>query len=421
MEALLRAHADINGAYGGGYYSTPLMVACNRGQAACAELLLAWGARDNVFVEGEAKKTALDFAVQCKLPGGQECEALLKRCEEDEEFLRSELAHVLRSEQRPKSAAKLKKLDLQQKKMEEERLQRIGERFGASSVEKADTVLQLRLRLALSLGDDAFIAKWLRDGGREALHKPCLKDTWILTTAAAHGCSPIVERLLEARASPDPPEDAIGNFPLLASCSSGSVACIEALLEHRADPQRSRSSDGRTAMEQAVFADHEECKSFFSTYESAKVANAQLAARFELQLSQALSDVEEARDSPDADFEALLESLRCTIKACEKGACDRLLKLARVLCEDLQKAAKEAARQQAVQGAVAALRSAYERARAHEDAAGGAEAHAGEAEVCLAALKQSISEHAERLHASSSAEATQLLLDAKALRERLAS
>ena len=249
-------------------------------------------------------------------------------------------------------------------------MQRIGERFGASSVEKADTVLQLRLRLALSLGDDAFIAKWLRDGGREALHKPCLKDTWILTTAAAHGCSPIVERLLEARANPDPPEDAIGNFPLLASCSSGSVGCIEALLEHHADPQRSRSSDGRTAMEQAVLADHEECKSVFSTYESAKVANAQLAARFELQLSQALSDVEEARDSPDADFEALLESLRGTIKACEKGACDRLLKSARVLCEDLQKAAKEAARQQAVQGAVAALRSAYERARTHEDAAG---------------------------------------------------
>ena len=71
--------------------------------------------------------------------------------------------------------------------------------------------------------------------------------------------------------------------------------------------------------------------------------------------------------------------------------------------------------------AAEALRSAYERARAHEDAAGGAEAHAGEAEACLAALKQSISDQTERLHASPSAEATQLLLDAKALRERLTS
>ena len=66
-----------------------------------------------------------------------------------------------------------------------------------------------------------------------------------------------------------------------------------------------------------------------------------------------------------------------------------------------------------MQGAVAALRSAYGRARAHdEDAAAGAEGHAGEAEACLAALKQAISEHAERLHAerlhgSPSAETTQ--------------
>ena len=95
---------------------------------------------------------------------------------------------------------------------------------------------------------------------------------------------------------------------------------------------------------------------------------------------------------------------------------------AHALCDELQKAAQAAAKQQAVQGAVAALRSAYERARAHdEDAAAGAEGHAGEGEACLAALKQAIREHAEVLHASPSAETTQLLLDAKALRERLAS
>ena len=415
MEVLLRAHADINGADIN--HHTPLMAACFLGETSCAKLLLDWGARHSLVDDG--KQSALDFAGQCTLPGGRECEALLKRREEDEEFLHSTLAHVLRSEKRPKSAAKLKKSD--QKKLEEERLQRIGERLGASSVDKADTVLQLRLRLAVSEDDDAFIAKWLRDGGREALHKPCLKDTWILTAAAAHGRSLTVERLLKARANPDPPEDAIGNFPLLASCSSGNKACIVALLEHRADPQRSRRSDGRTAIEQAVWADHEECKQALSTYESAKVARAQLEEKIDQQLSQALSDVDEARDLPGADCEALLESLRGTIKTCEKGACDRLLNSARLLCDELQKAAKEAARQQAVQGAVAALRSAYEHARTHEDEAGGAEAHAGEAEACLAALKQSISEHAERLHASPSAETTQLLLDAKALRVRLAS
>ena len=66
-----------------------------------------------------------------------------------------------------------------------------------------------------------------------------------------------------------------------------------------------------------------------------------------------------------------------------------------------------------MQGAVAALRSAYERARAHnEDAAAGAEGHAGEAEACLAALKQAISEHAEVLHASPSAETRQASVSA---------
>ena len=213
----------------------------------------------------------MDFAVRCELPGGPACVALLRRHEEDDEFLRSNLALPLQNEPRPKSAAKLKKSDQQQKKLEEERLQRIGERLGetlgASSADKAETVQQLRLRLAVRLGDDAHIAKWLRDSGREALRKPCLKDTWILTAAAARGHSLIVERLLKARASPDPPEDAIGNFPLLASCSSGSMACINALLEHSADPERSRISDGRTPMQQAVFAGHEECNRAFSAHE----------------------------------------------------------------------------------------------------------------------------------------------------------
>ena len=416
---MLRAHADINGAYNGIKYHTPLMVACFKGHTACAELLVDWGARD-IFVSKE-KESALDFAKRCELPGGRECEALLKRCEEEEEFLSSELAHVLQSEQKPKSASKLKKSDQQQKQLEEQRLQRIGERLGAASADKADKVLQLRLWRAVRKGDDGFIVKWLRDGGREDLHKPCLNDTWILTAAAAHGRCLIVERLLKARASPDPPEDAFGNFPLLASCSSGSGPCVNVLLEHRADPQRSRASDGRTAMEQAILADHEDCSSFLAAREKLSAAEAKIAASFDQQLSQALSDIEEARHLPGADVEALAKSLLDTIKTCEEGAAERLLKSARSLCDDLQKAAKEAARQQAVQGAVAAIRSAYKHARAHEDAAGSAEADAGEAESCLAALKQSISEHAERLHASPSAEATQLLLDAKALRVRLAS
>ena len=319
MEALLRAHADVNGDYSGKAYP-PLLAASYLGHAACVELLLAWGARsDNVVVqeEGGAKESAMDFAVRCERPGGPECVALLKRHEEDVEFLRSNRALPLQNEARPKSAAKLKKSDQQQKKLEEERLQRIGERLGetlgASSAGKADAVQQLRLGLAVSLGDDAYIAKWLRDGGREALRKPCLKDTWILTAAAARGHSLIVERLLKARASPDPPEDAIGNFPLLASCSSGSMACINALLEHSADPQRSRISDGRTPMEQAVLAGHEDLKRTFSAHERLKLAKAQLAEKTDQELSQAISDITNAAESPDADFEALLETPPLTL------------------------------------------------------------------------------------------------------------
>ena len=312
MEALLRAHADVNGDYSGKAYP-PLLHACSLGRAACVKLLLAWGARSDSFVvreEGGAKESAMDFAMRCERPGGPECVALLKRHEEDVEFLRSDRALPLQNEARPKSAAKLKKSDQQQKKLEEERLQRIGERLGetlgASSAGRVDAVQQLRLRLAVSLGDDAYIAKWLRDGGREALRKPCLKDTWILTAAAARGHSLIVERLLKARASPDPPEDAIGNFPLLASCSSGSMACIDALLEHSADPQRSRRSDGRTPMQQAVCAGHEELQRTFSAYERFKETKAQLAEKADQGLSQAISDITNAAESSDADFEALL-------------------------------------------------------------------------------------------------------------------
>ena len=319
MEALLRAHADVNGACSGKAFS-PLLTASFLGHAACVESLLAWGARSDSFAvqeEGGAKESAITFAMRCERPGGPECVALLKRHEEDEEFLRSNLALPLQNEPRPKSAAKLKKSDQQQKKLEEERLQRIGERLGetlgASSAGKADTVQQLRLRLAVSLGDDAYIAKWLRDGGREALRKPCLKGTWILTAAAARGHSLIVERLLKARASPEPPDDAMGNFPLLASCSSGSMACINALLEHSADPQRVRISDGRTPMQQAVLAGHEGCDAAFSAYERLKETKVQLAEKANHGLSQALSDITNASESPDADFEALLETPPLTL------------------------------------------------------------------------------------------------------------
>ena len=144
MEALLRAHADVNGDCSGKAHP-PLLYACYLGRAACVELLLAWGARSDSFVvreEGGAKEYAMDFAMRCERPGGPECVALLKRHEEDEEFLRINLALLLQNEPRPKSAAKLKKSDQQQKKLEEERLQRIGERLGetlgASSADTAE-------------------------------------------------------------------------------------------------------------------------------------------------------------------------------------------------------------------------------------------------------------------------------------------
>ena len=50
-EALLRAHADVNGEYGGKTYATPLMYACHCGQAECVQLLLEWGAGVDITID----------------------------------------------------------------------------------------------------------------------------------------------------------------------------------------------------------------------------------------------------------------------------------------------------------------------------------------------------------------------------------
>ena len=83
-----------------------------------------------------------------------------------------------------------------------------------------------------------------------------------------------------------------------------------------------------------------------------------------------------------------------------------------------QSAASTGLREQAAQAAVVELRSAYEHARAHKDAAAEARDPAGRDELCLAALKRSIGAVARSTLASASTEAAQLLRDATALQER---
>ena len=135
-EALLRAHADVNGEYGGNTYATPLMYACHCGQAECVQLLQA-----------------------CRRPGGPNCVALLKVHEENEQFLYCGPAQGLTREHKQKAATKLeKKVEKleernleEEKKLEEERRQRVAKRLGATS---PDRIQALRLQYALRRGHD---------------------------------------------------------------------------------------------------------------------------------------------------------------------------------------------------------------------------------------------------------------------------
>ena len=167
----------------------------------------------------------------------------------------------------------------------------------------------MRLQYALRRGHDHFIIKWLKDGGRNHVaDKPCLEGTWILTAAAAHGRPLIVERLLKAKAKPDPPDDGRGNFPLLASCSSGSELCVRLLLDHSADSQR-KTSDGRTALRQAHLADREGGVRMLTEHEEKSALEAQNASVSDDLLRKVLADTSDARDAPDADLEALATTL----------------------------------------------------------------------------------------------------------------
>mgnify|MGYP002050100557 CR=1 FL=1 len=63
----------------------------------------------------------------------------------------------------------------------------------------------------------------LRDGGRERVPMElCLPGgVWLLTAAAAGGHLELVQRLLKAKADPNPPTCERGDFPLAAACSAG--------------------------------------------------------------------------------------------------------------------------------------------------------------------------------------------------------
>ena len=130
--------------------------------------------------------------------------------------------------------------------------------------------MQLKLRVAMRVGDVSYVGKWLRDGGREIVNsEPCVDGMWALTVAAGFGQPGVVSRLLKAKATADPPSGANGDFPLLLSCCVGSEGCVSAILEANAQTGR-KAPNGQTAMQRAVAAGHLGCARLISEFEKSR-------------------------------------------------------------------------------------------------------------------------------------------------------
>lgn len=109
------------------------------------------------------------------------------------------------------------------------------------------------------------------------MREPCTAEgAWLLSVAAASANHDVVERLLRAKASPNPPDDSEGYFPLLSACCAGSLESIKLLLASGASPER-RSPSGRTAAQAARTAGHEECALIIEWHEQ-RAASAHAAA-----------------------------------------------------------------------------------------------------------------------------------------------
>ena len=277
-EILLQVRADVDGAFRGNTFTTPLMLACEMGQAECVELLLRHRANPNIYLLQFASGLKWEVSGTHKPTKGTELtnkklvEALRSKTDftEDEwgEFGIEELntTHYIKSGARffkpaesrekkndPATAWELAacsdiagayvcsekvRLHIQEDNMVAEAT---GKRFklkdkretkdsndakdknAGLSAEVAQSELEaLRLKAGLRDGDVAWLSRWLRDGGREKVNSsPVVDGMWALTAAAGWGHGEVVRRLLKV-ASPDPPADERGDFPLLLSCSVGS-------------------------------------------------------------------------------------------------------------------------------------------------------------------------------------------------------
>ena len=445
-ELLLRARAPADGwgnrASDGkgmdaekGWFPTPLMIACSSGEAECVQLLLGHGAQPELslgetYWEKGDPRTALEFAETSSSEGNERaalCAKLIQEWEDERRYFRDTSLEQLKTRDRAsRSGAKH-----QEELLKDPAACRAKARL--ANVDTEDLAL-FKVREALMLGDASsvtFLSKWLKEGGRHLLDRPVLpgpecfpasrpiskaQRVWLITAAAGHGHADVVQLLLKAKATVDPPEDAYGHWPLFAAATTErSLACMNVLLQHGANPDRVGMLKVRADIRALAIHRKENSSAIRlhrSKLECAKseaqlhATNAQLAADTALNAAvDAMSD-----QSPDAALVALTAAVE------EHGKDASVLTRNRAT-QTLDRLTR-LARENAASSAEKAVRDACSAARAC-DAALAADAGDDEAisldeiDARLAALKGAIGEHAETV-------ATETLREARAVRDGLA-
>jgi ankyrin repeat protein len=131
------------------------------------------------------------------------------------------------------------------------------------SPEATEEQLTITLEVAIEMDDVAYVSKWLREGGRDSVGtRWCIGNNFTpLDLACFYGSYNVAQRLLKARADANEPDNMHNNgwFPLLLAATSGSVACVEVLLDFGADCKRMSAQFGLKADEHADAVGMVEC------------------------------------------------------------------------------------------------------------------------------------------------------------------
>ena len=227
---LLKARASPDGVLSDGspMAITPLMAACAVSDKRMVDILFEYDARPDLQWAGApigSPRTALGF---CELgcdERARQCHHVVRMYAQRREK-RIETAQGRRVGSLGTSAAQreLTEMGIKQRR----------------SPEATEEQLTITLEVAIEMDDVAYVSKWLREGGRDSVGTRCIGDNFTpLDLACFYGSYNVAQRLLKARADANEPDNMLnsnGWFPLLLAATSGSVACVEVLLDFGAIP-----------------------------------------------------------------------------------------------------------------------------------------------------------------------------------------